>query len=74
MQIKKLGGLEVQVTEQKALNGCKGATVSKAMSNSTKEELTETLVHQKVINIERMIFMKQNNLIETYRSTITFDK
>ena len=47
MQIKKLGGLEVQVTEQKALNGCKGATVSKAMSSSTKEEVTKALVHKK---------------------------
>ena len=47
MEIKKLGGLEVQVTEHKALNQCKGTVVSRAMSNSTIEELTEALTDQK---------------------------
>ena len=74
MQIKKLGGLEVQVTEHKALNQCKGTVVSRAMSNSTIEELTEALADQKVINVERMKIMKNGELIETHRYIITFDK
>ena len=68
-QIKKLGGLEVQVTEHKALNHCKGTVVSKAMSNSTIEELTEALADQEIINVERMKMMKNGELIETYRYT-----
>ena len=51
MQIKKLGGLEVQVTEHKALNQRKGALVSRAMTNSTIGELTEARADQKVIYI-----------------------
>ena len=44
MQLRKLCGLEDQVTEHTALNQCKGTVVSIAMSNSTIEEQTEALV------------------------------
>ena len=54
MQIKKLGDLEVKVAEHEALNQCKGTAVSRAMSNSTIEELIEALADQKEINVERM--------------------
>ena len=72
MQIKKLGGLEVQVTEHKTLDQCKGTVVSWAMSNSTIEEMRETLVDQKVINVERMKIKKNGELIETHIYTHTY--
>ena len=69
MQTNKLGGLEIQVSEHKALNRCKGTVVSRAMSNLTIEELTEALADQKVLNVERMKKMKNGELIETHRYT-----
>ena len=59
--------MEAQVTEHKPLTQCKGTVVSRAMSNSTIEELTEAPTDQKVINMERMKIMKNGELIETHR-------
>ena len=58
MRTKKLGGMEVQVTKHKTLIQCKETVFSRAMSNSTLEELTEALADQKVIKIERMQIIK----------------
>ena len=66
--------MESQVTEHKAFNQCKGILVSRAMSNSTIEYLTEALADQKVINVERTKIMKNGELSETDRNIITFGK
>ena len=74
MHRNKLGGLEVQTTKHKTLNQFKGTVVSRAMSNSTIEELTEALAHRKVINVEGMKNMKNGELIETHTYMDTFNK
>ena len=71
---KKTSDFEVRVTEHKAINQWEGKGVSKEMSNSIIEELTEALATQKVINIECLKAMKNSELIETLRYIITFDK
>ena len=60
--------MEVQATEHTA------TVVSKSMSNSTIEELTEALADQKVINAKCMKIIKNNELIKLHRYVITFDK
>ena len=43
----------------KNLNQCKGTLISKTMSNSTIEVLTETMVDQKMIKVEHMKIWKK---------------
>ena len=64
MQIKKHGGLEVPVTDYKTFFHIKGTLNSRAMSNSTIEELTEALVDQNVTNKECLEILKEGKLIE----------
>ena len=73
-QVERLAGVEVDISEHRALNQCKGTVLSRTMSNTPLETLKEALKDQNVIEVERMKARINGELQETHRYILTFNQ
>ena len=72
LSVKKLDNKPVTVESHRKFNGAKGVIRSRALGQSTDEELTEHLQGQGVKEVRRVKIKRDSTLIETNTYIITF--